>query len=438
MKEDNFFWKYEYEPGKQRKNNTIQDKKIEPLISIITSYYNGNTYMWQTINCVLNQTFEAWEWIIVDDGSTSKEAIRYLEQVEKIDTRIKVYHKKNEGLALGRDYAIQKTTNTKYVVPLDDDDLIEPTYLETLYFALETNPEATWAFTNSVGFGKYIYLADAKFDSQRMKTDNHITATALIRKEAIQVLGGYGKAKKYVNEDWHLWLRMLANRMFPVQVGFYGFWYRRRKESLLSDINNEKKQEYQQKMKDLKKEADKIQNKIEAIEYPKQETEDKLQENQLPIDNIEKIKIAKYNQKSDIYILPYLGTDKKLYQKIKKATKERNIYVITLEQSKHSSYMYRQKYEQFCTVYDVPTFLDKKYWISFIQYIINSRKVDKIYLSHTKYQKELKKKWETIEISKCQNNDRLYNIKKMQYKITHTLPIRAIKKIIRCINRKEA
>lgn len=273
MKEDNYFWNYKLEPGKQLKNEEVEKKERKPLVSIITSYYNGNQYMWQTINCVLNQTFAAWEWIIVDDGSTNQEAISYLEQVKKIDARIKVYHKKNEGLALGRDYAIEKTSHTKYVLPLDDDDLIEPTYIETLYLALETNPEATWAFTNSVGFGRYRYLADAKFDSERMKTDNHITATALIRKEKILALGGYGRAKRYVNEDWHLWLRMLANNCFPVQVGFYGFWYRRREESLLTDINNEKKQEYEQKLKDLKTEADKIQNKIQAISYPKEEND---------------------------------------------------------------------------------------------------------------------------------------------------------------------
>ena len=172
MKEDNFFWEYKYEPGKKLKNtNNKIYSKSKPLVSIITSYYNANEFMWQTINCVLNQTFQSWEWIIVDDGSTKKEAIDYLKKIEKIDERIKIYHKQNEGLALGRDYAI-KYAKSQYILPLDADDLIEPTYIETLYLALETNPDATWAFTNSVGFGKYIYLSDKKFDSEKMKTDN--------------------------------------------------------------------------------------------------------------------------------------------------------------------------------------------------------------------------------------------------------------------------
>ena len=239
MVDENIFFDYEKRPGLKQKNKFIKEQ-IKPLVSIITSYYNSKEFLKQTVNSVINQTFPYWEWIIVDDGSTQKETYEILKSLEAKDSRIKVYHKQNEGLAKGRDYAIKYST-TKYILPLDADDLIDPTYIETLYFTLETNKEASFAFTNSVGFGKYIYLSNPDFDSERMKTDNHITATSLIRKEKIIELGGYGLAKRYVNEDWHLWLRMLAKGYYPVQVSFYGFWYRRRKISLLSEINDEKK-----------------------------------------------------------------------------------------------------------------------------------------------------------------------------------------------------
>ena len=151
MIDDNFFWKYDKQPGKKLEKEKAKISIDVPLVSIITSYYNSNEDMNQTINCVLNQTFESWEWIIVDDGSTKKEAIEYLEEVKKIDERIKIYHKQNGGLALGRDYGIERA-RTNYILPLDADDLIEPTYIETLYWTLETNKDATWAFTDSVGF----------------------------------------------------------------------------------------------------------------------------------------------------------------------------------------------------------------------------------------------------------------------------------------------
>lgn len=211
MLEDKYFWNYEKEPGKVLKNNYIKYTGSKPLVSIITSYYNSQEYMLQTINCVLNQTFPYWEWIIVDDGSTDNDAIKYLDEMKNIDQRFKIYHKENEGLAKGRDYAIKFAT-TNYILPLDADDLIEPTYIETLYWALETNKNAVWAFTNSLGFGQYIYLVDHDFDCEKMKTENQITATALIRKENILRQNGYSVAKRYVNEDWHLWLRMMASR----------------------------------------------------------------------------------------------------------------------------------------------------------------------------------------------------------------------------------
>lgn len=431
MSYEEMFFDYKKMPGLTRiSKGTINSYK--PLVSIITSYYNSNKFMWQTINCVLNQTFQSWEWIIVDDGSTNKEAIEYLNEVKKLDSRIKIYHKENEGLAKGRDYAI-KYASTQYILPLDADDLIEPTYIETLYWALETNLDATWAFTNSVGFGKYIYLSNAKFDSERMKTDNHITATSLIRKERILELGGYGKAARYVNEDWHLWLRMLADNQFPVQVGYYGFWYRRQPTSLLTEINNTEKKENELRLRDLKIEADKITQKIEPILYPKEQNE-KLKTNNIQISK--DIEILEKDKKSYIYILPYLGSDENMYKKIKKQSQNKKIYVITLQNNKYSSYLYRQKYEQFATVYDLTTFLDSEYWIDFIHYVKNSRNVEKIYLSNTKYNDELKKEFQVVDIQDCKNSKIIYNCKILKYKIFNSLIIRAIRKIGRGLHRK--
>ena len=438
MKEDNYFWKYDYEPGKKLNIESKNVKKVKPLVSIVTSYYNLNEFMWQTINCVLNQTFQSWEWIIVDDGSTNAEAIEYLEKVKKLDKRIKIFHKENGGLALGRDYAIKYST-TNYILPLDADDLIEPTYIETLYWALETNKNASWAFTNSVGFGKYIYLSDVKFDSERMKTDNHITATSLIRKNKILELGGYGIAKRYMNEDWYLWLRMLAKNEFPVQVGYYGFWYRRREDSLLSDINDKKKKEYAQKMKDIKEVSDKIDKKIDAIVYPNIEVDKERLGNKenFILDNLKDIEILEKDKNAYIYILPYLGTDRKMYNKIKKQSKNKKIYIITIQNNKHSPYFYRQKYEQFSTVYDLTTFIDTRYWMSFIEYLIKTRKVEKIFLSNTKYNEQIKKAFNIIEIKSTKDNNIFYNCGIIKYKFMHLLLIRGIRKFTRIfINKK--
>lgn len=430
MKEDKFFWDYNKQPGQKLNTKSKKLENIKPLVSIITSYYNSNEFMWQTINCVLNQTFQNWEWIIVDDGSTSQEAIQYLEEIKKLDERIKIYHKRNEGLALGRDYAIKYST-TNYILPLDADDLIEPTYIETLYWTLVTNPKASWAFTNSVGFGKYIYLTDTEFDSEKMKIKNQITATALIRKEKILKLGGYGVAKRYMNEDWYLWLRMLQYNQFPVQVGYYGFWYRRRNESLLTDINDKNKKEYIQKMKDIKEIADQINKKVNHIMYPKEKINKDIIEfyETMNLDNMENIEIIEKNRNAYLYILPYLGTDNKMYKNIKEQAKNNKIYIITLQKDVHSQYFYRQKYEEFSTIYDLTTFLDSKNWISFIKYILQTRKIEKIFLSNTKYNKEIKKEFKITEIEETKSSELIYKLKILQYKFMHLFLVRGIRKV---------
>lgn len=433
MKDDKFFWSYEKQPGKVLNKNYIKDFDGRPLISIITSYYNSQEFMWQTINCVLNQTFPYWEWIIVDDGSTDEKAIEYLENVAKIDSRIKIYHKENEGLAKGRDYAIKYST-TDYILPLDADDLIEPTYIETLYWALETNKQATWAFTNSLGFGKYIYLVDQDFDSEKMKTENQITATALIRKQKILDLGGYGVAKKYVNEDWHLWLRMLANGDYPVQVAYYGFWYRRRNVSLLSQINDDKKKENELRLKDLRTEADKITKKVEAIIYPtKNENSQKLQYNKLEWNNV---KFPVNSENTILYILPQICCDKKIFKEIKKNSRNSNIIIISMENAEHSQYVFRQKYEEFATVFNLTTFLDKKYYLGFIEYMIETRKINKIIMADNKYKNDIQEMFKITSNIAYNENDFLYNWKILIYKLNHTLVGRAIRKLIRLIKNK--
>lgn len=422
MKDDKYFWRYEKEPGLVLDKEYLKKQEnYEPLVSIITSYYNSNEFINQTINCVLNQTFPYWEWIIVDDGSTDKKAKDYLKEVEKIDTRIKIYHKENEGLAKGRDYAI-KFSKANYILPLDADDLIEKEYIETLYWTLETNKKASWAFTNSVGFGKYIYLVDKPFDSDKMKSENQITATALIRKEKILELGGYGVAKRYVNEDWHLWLRMLAKGDLPVQVDFYGFWYRRRKDSLLSKINDDKKEENELRLRDLKIEADKIKEKVNPIIYPKEE---KCKLEYIKLDWNKKIVS---NKKTIVYVIKNIETDSMFYKNLKNINK--NAVIICMENSKHSQYVARQMYEDYAEVFNLPTFLDKKYFQGFIKYIIETRNVEEIY-TVAEY-----KNLEVLNVAKelkYKENHFKYELKILIYKVKHTLLGRAIRKFVRTL-----
>ena len=122
------------EPGRCLLNRNLQYEG-KPLVSIITPYYNAGKYFEQTFNCVMNQTFPWFEWIIIDDGSTDVEATSKLAKLAAEDGRIKLIQQENGGQSAARNTGVQNST-TDIIVPLDADDLIAPPFLEELYFAL--------------------------------------------------------------------------------------------------------------------------------------------------------------------------------------------------------------------------------------------------------------------------------------------------------------
>ena len=148
----NDFYNSSLEPGKiKEKSRDYMEEN--PIISVIMPFYNDKKYIRQSVISVLNQTFPYYEILIIDDGSKDEESIKELEEVEKLDKRIKVFHKENEGLAMTRDFGAEKSAETvKYLMFLDSDDLLEKTYLECAYWTLETNKDAAWAYSDSIGF----------------------------------------------------------------------------------------------------------------------------------------------------------------------------------------------------------------------------------------------------------------------------------------------
>ena len=362
------------EPGKDL-NILEYDTKIEPIISIITPFYNDGKYIRQCVNSVLNQTFPNFELLIIDDGSKDEESLRELEKVTKLDSRIKVFHKQNEGLAATRDYgALRSSKSSKYLCFLDSDDLIEPTYLECLYFTLETNAKATWAYTDSVGFEGNEYTWNKYFDSNRMKKINDLIATSLIRKKDFEEVKGYELREKSINEDWNFWLKLIAKEKFPVRVNFYGFWYRRKVNSgeLQKSTQNKKRA-----MEIINNTAKKIKKKVKAIQYPIYNYDWDIIKDEFK--DVPKLKQKDNNKINILMIIPWMimgGADRFNLDLISRLDKSK--YDITIISTEPAINIYRQSFEQYATVYDLTTFLDQKYWSAFINYIIQKNNINLI------------------------------------------------------------
>ncbi len=107
-----------------------------PDISIIVPVYNAEAYMHRCVDSLLAQTFDNFEVVLIDDGSPDSSGAICDEYARK-DSRIRVFHKENGGVASARQLGIDKARG-EYTIHADPDDWVEPTMLEELYNKAKT------------------------------------------------------------------------------------------------------------------------------------------------------------------------------------------------------------------------------------------------------------------------------------------------------------
>ena len=107
-------------------------------VSVVIPCYNQGAFIDDAVNSVLAQTFSDFEIIIVNDGSTDATTNALLERYSRPKTT--VIHTENQGVCAARNTAI-KAAAGKYILPLDADDKIEPTYLEKAVNVFDNHPE---------------------------------------------------------------------------------------------------------------------------------------------------------------------------------------------------------------------------------------------------------------------------------------------------------
>ena len=102
-----------------------------PAISIIVPIFNMEWCMQKCIDSILAQTFENFECLLIDDGSTDRSPAICDEYAQK-DARIKVYHKPNGGLSDARNYGLERALG-EYTIFADPDDWVDAEGLDQLY-----------------------------------------------------------------------------------------------------------------------------------------------------------------------------------------------------------------------------------------------------------------------------------------------------------------
>lgn len=115
-------------------------------VSIIMPVYNASGYLKEALDSVLRQTWESWELIAIDDGSTDGSGA-ILDEYACREHRIRVTHQSNRGVAESRQRGVSLATGD-YCIHVDADDWVEPNYLYLLCEkAMETGADMVWCDT---------------------------------------------------------------------------------------------------------------------------------------------------------------------------------------------------------------------------------------------------------------------------------------------------
>lgn len=214
-----------------------------PKVSIIIPCYNQGKYVAEAINSALRQTFKDIEIVCVNDGSTdnSVEIIKSFEN--KYKNFIFLNNEENRGVIYSRNFAI-KNCNGTYILPLDADDIIEPTYVEKAVKILDNNPNIGIVYCKAKIFGNYDKYWNLKpFNKSDILYENCIFCSAIFRKSDFIKIGGYNNNMKYGCEDYDLWLSFIEQRLEVFQINEILFSYRQYDETSRTTISLKNKKE---------------------------------------------------------------------------------------------------------------------------------------------------------------------------------------------------
>lgn len=204
-----------------------------PTISVIVPVYKVESCLQFCINSILNQSYNDFELILVDDGSPDS-CGKICDENAKADKRITVIHKDNGGLSSARNAGL-KIAKGEYLSFVDSDDLIHPQMLETL-IKTAIQEDAELVSTRYIQFDNYDFAFD-DIDSITIKTLNRSQFIDNLYPDHFENIGvsAWGKLYKRelfseiqypegkIYEDLHIYLKLLCqcNRVVIVKPDMY-------------------------------------------------------------------------------------------------------------------------------------------------------------------------------------------------------------------------
>jgi glycosyltransferase involved in cell wall biosynthesis len=207
-----------------------------PIVSVIIPCYNQGRYLDEAVGSILAQTLQEFEIIVVNDGSTEPETIALLQNYSK--PKLTIIHTENRGPASARNTGITQARG-RYILPLDADDRIAPTYLEKAVPVLDANPAVGIVYSEAEFFGEETGKFDLPcFSFPQILLGNMIFNSSLYRHLDWEKVGGYKDHFHW--EDYEFWLSLIELGREVVQLPEVLYFHRQLKNSRGGSLNRQK------------------------------------------------------------------------------------------------------------------------------------------------------------------------------------------------------
>ena len=258
-------------------------------VSVIIPCFNHGEYIDEAVDSILNQTYQDFEIIIIDDGSTDSLTIEKLKSYNKQKT--KVIRTKNNGLPAARNKGIQLGTG-KYILTLDADDKFHPSFLEMAVPILNKNKKigVVTCFCQTFGLYKQIWHTKGG-DIKDFLVNNNCLSGALFRKTCWNTVGGYDEKMKEGYEDWNFWIGITEKGWNVHVIKYPLFFYRISKSSMYSNTMEKHPELVKQVVINNK---NLYQKYLDYVIYEKEKTLYEKEKTLQEILNSESYKIASY------------------------------------------------------------------------------------------------------------------------------------------------
>ena len=207
-----------------------------PRISCVLAVWNGEAHLAGALRSILGQTFQDFELIIVDDGSTDG-TVEILRRFQREDRRIRLHDQPHAGLVAALNFGISLATG-EYIARMDADDLCAPERFEKQVQYLDTHPVVgicgTWIETFGQGSNEVIrYPSDDGAIRCQLLFSSALAHPSTMLRRSVLMRHGLQYDERAVNaEDYDLWVRasehtrfanvpavLLRYRVHPQQVG---------------------------------------------------------------------------------------------------------------------------------------------------------------------------------------------------------------------------